>query len=96
MNKNYLPFLPFLLSIDKKMSEKNIPIFYKNIFENQSIIITSMKKNTFLVCFLKKLKTDIFKNVKNRIFFSEWELKFYFFKNKNNFKNKIYFFKKIK
>ena len=47
-------------------------------------MVSSKKKNKKSVSFLKNLKTDIFKNVKNRKKFFRTCIKFYFYKKCKN------------
>jgi hypothetical protein len=50
-----------------KKCQKKIVHFLKYFFKKTTPLSSqSLKKNTFSVSFLKKLKNDIFKNVKNR------------------------------
>jgi hypothetical protein len=64
--KNNLPFLPFLLSIFKKC-QKNFCSFFSNTLKKMRALCSQpFKKNTESGSFLKNLKTDIFKNVKNQ------------------------------
>ncbi len=48
------------------MSEKKFVHFLKKIFKNETIMLTTLQKNTESGSFLKNSKTDIFKNVKNQ------------------------------
>ena len=54
--KNHLPFLPFSLSIGKKMSKKFVSQFFKKYFKNMSIMVRVMKKNKKFHIFFEKSK----------------------------------------
>ena len=60
------PFYLFCYPLVKKCQKIIIHIFKKIFLKRRPLSSEPRKKNRFLISFLKKLKTDIFKNVKNR------------------------------
>jgi hypothetical protein len=52
--KKYFTFLPFLLSIKEKMSEKFDTSFLIKYFRNVSMMLTSVKKNKKFHIFFEK------------------------------------------